>query len=359
MRSDDGAAWQTEQVRLRPVRPIAHVVLLAACLLGGLAGTVVVALDPSPSAAPGPSAAPSPGTGWVLREFPVRAGTHPHDVAPAGDGRVWFTGQGNGTLGRLDPVSGDTDEIPLGAGSRPHGVIVGPDEAAWVTDGGLNAIVRVDPATREVHTFPLPTDRPDVNLNTATFDLAGILWFTGQSGVYGRVDPTTGVVQVFDAPGGRGPYGITTTPRGEVWFASLAGSFICRIDTRTGEATVVQPPTVGQGARRIWSDSNGGLWISEWNAGQLGYHEPSTGDWREWRLAGEHPQPYAVFVDDQDTVWLTDFGANAIVRFDPATGTFTDLPLQDAGANVRQLLGRPGEVWGAESGLDRLVLVRP
>jgi virginiamycin B lyase len=29
-----------------------------------------------------------------------------------------------------------------------------------------------------------------------------------------------------------------------------------------------------------------------------------------------------------------------------------------AGANVRQLLGRPGEVWGAESGTDRLVVVR-
>jgi virginiamycin B lyase len=25
---------------------------------------------------------------------------------------------------------------------------------------------------------------------------------------------------------------------------------------------------------------------------------------------------------------------------------------------VRQLLGRPGEVWGAESGTDRLVVVR-
>lgn len=27
-------------------------------------------------------------------------------------------------------------------------------------------------------------------------------------------------------------------------------------------------------------------------------------------------------------------------------------------ANVRQLLGRPGEVWGAESGVDKLVVIR-
>ena len=44
----------------------------------------------------------------------------------------------------------------------------------------------------------------------ATFDGAGTLWFTGQSGVYGRLDPASGVVEVFDAPGGPGPYGIAT-----------------------------------------------------------------------------------------------------------------------------------------------------
>ena len=73
--------------------------------------------------------------------------------------------------------------------------------------------------------------------------------------------------------------------------------------------------------------------------------------------AGGSPQAYAVYVDDQDIVWLTDFGSNAIVRFDPASETFTTFPLADADAAVRQLLGRPGEVWGAESAVDRLVSV--
>ena len=106
--------------------------------------------------------------------------------------------------------------IPLGAGSAPHGVIVGPDGAAWITDGGLNAIVRVDADTDEVTTFPLPADRAGANLNTAVFDSDGILWFTGQTGIYGRLDPATGEMEVFDAPEGRGPYGITATPAGEV-----------------------------------------------------------------------------------------------------------------------------------------------
>ena len=67
---------------------------------------------------------------------------------------------------------------------------------------------------------------------------------------------------------------------------------------------------------------------------------------------------YAVFVDDQDIVWLTDFGANAIVRFDPRTEKFTSYPHAQSNAAVRQLLGRPGEVWAAMSGQDKLLLIR-
>ena len=290
-----------------------------------------------------------------VTEYAVPGGSHPHDVAPARDGTVWYTAQAAGKLGRLDPATGKLTEVPLGEGSAPHGVIVGPDGGAWVTDGGRNAIVRVDPATLEVKRYPLSTSSGYANLNTATFDHRGRLWFTGQSGIYGRLDPRTGALRVFRAPGGAGPYGIATTPGGQVWYASLAGSHIARVDMASGKATVLRPPTPGQGARRIWSDSRGRLWISEWNAGKVARYDPARRRWREWRLPGS-AQPYAVYVDNRDVVWLTDFASSAIVRFDPTTQRFTRIRLR-AGADVRQLLGRPGELWGAESGADRLVLV--
>ena len=291
-----------------------------------------------------------------LREYRVFRGAGPHDVAPTRDGTVWFTAQAAGELGRLDPRTGRIRRVRLGAGSAPHGVIVGPDRAAWVTDGGLNAIVRVDDRLLRVRRFPLPRDRAAANLNTATFDHRRRLWFTGQAGIYGRLDPRSGRMRVFDAPRGPGPYGISTTPAGEVWYASLAGSHLARIELGSGRARVVEPPTKGQGARRIWPDSHGRLWVSEWNAGKLAAYNPSTKRWREWRLPGDHPQPYAVYVDDADLVWLTDFGANALVRFDPTRRRFETFRFRSAGANVRQLLGRDGRVWGAESGTDRLVV---
>jgi virginiamycin B lyase len=294
----------------------------------------------------------------TVRYFQLPDGAGPHDVAPAPDGSVWYTAQRAGALGRLDPATGKAEQIPLGRGSAPHGVIVGPDGAAWVTDSGLNAIVRVDPKTRAVKTFPLPDSAPYANLNTAAFGRNGLLWFTGQSGYYGSVNPASGEVRLWRSPRGSGPYGIAATPDGDIYFVSLAGSYLARIDLATGEATVIEPPTPRQGARRVWSDSKGRLWISEWNAGQLGMYDPATKQWRQWKPPVEGARVYSVYVDERDQVWLTEWTSNAILRFDPVRENFESFASDRSGAHVRQMLGRPGEAWGAESGTDRLVVIR-
>jgi len=288
--------------------------------------------------------------------YQLPAGTGPHDVAPANDGKVWYTGQRKGLLGRFDPRSGSNEQIPLGANSMPHGVIVGPD-GAWVTDGGLNAIVRVDAASKAVKPFPLPKEFPYTNLNTLAFDRKGVLWFTGQAGFYGRVTPGSGNVEVWKAPRGFGPYGIATTPQGDVWYASLAGDHIARIDVESGTVAIVEPPRKGVGPRRIWSDSKGVLWVSLWNSGEVGRYDPAAKTWRTWQLPNSPRGCYSVYADSNDKVWLTDFVANAILRFDPVTEAFEAFPSDRKGANVRQMLGRPGEAWGGESGTDRLVVV--
>ena len=292
-----------------------------------------------------------------VRYYPVPEGSRPHDVAPAPDGSVWYTSQPKGAVGRLDPATGKVEVIPLGFGSSPHGVIFGPEGGAWITDGGQNAIVRVDPKTRAIKRYPMPAGTEYANLNTATFDNNGVLWFTGQNGYYGKVDPKTGEVRIWDSPRGRGAYGIATTPSGDVYYASLAGSHIARIDVKTGAATVIEPPTKGQGARRVWPDSKNRVWVSEWNSGQVSVYDPANRSWRQWKLPGERPRAYSVYVDKDDQVWLTEWTGNAIVKFDPRSEKFESFPSNRTNATVRQMLGRPGEAWGAESGNDRLVVV--
>jgi virginiamycin B lyase len=283
---------------------------------------------------------------------------YPHDVAPAVDGAVWYSGQRLGVLGRLDLKSGKAEHIPLGQGSAPHGVIVGPDGAPWLTDGGLNAMVRVDPATRAVKVFPLPEEFPGANLNTAVFDKRGILWFTGQTGVYGRVNPATGKVETWNAPKGYGAYGITVTPAGQIWYCSLASDYIAHVDLVTGASTVIEPPKRGVGPRRIWSDSKGILWSSFWTSGGIGRYDPENKKWTVYQMPNNAPGTYSVYVDDKDRVWATDWTANAIQRFDQKTERFETFPSDKPRAQVRQMLGRPGEAWGGESGTDRIVVVR-
>src|SRR5437763_14287366 len=108
--------------------------------------------------------------------FPVTSGAHPHDVAAAPDGTVWYTAQSQGALGILDPNTGKVEQFSLGKGAAPHGVIVGPDGAAWITEGGQTAIARFDPKSKAVNLFRLPKGFENANLNTPTFDKKGTLW---------------------------------------------------------------------------------------------------------------------------------------------------------------------------------------
>src|SRR4029077_840324 len=152
------------------------------------------------------------------------------------------------------------------------------------TEGGQNAIARVDAKTKEVTLFRLPASFPYANLNTMVFDRTGIAWFTGQSGVHGRVDPRSGKVDAWASPRGRGSYGITVTPAGDVWFCSLAGDYIAKLDLASGQASVIDPPKKGVGPRRIWSDSKGVLWSSFWNSGGIGRYDPATGQWTTYPM---------------------------------------------------------------------------
>lgn len=318
---------------------------------GALAG--LLAVTALLGIAAGPARAEHP-----TRVFDVPKGSHPHDVAPGPDGIIWYTAQWQGALGIIDIRSGTVRQVKLGEKSAPHGVIKGPDGAAWITDGGLNAIVRVDPKTDAITSWPLPASSGYTNLNTAAFDRQGRIWFTGQTGIYGRLDPKSGKMDVWPAPKGRGAYGICATADGQIWFVSLAGSYLARIDLDSGAASVIEPAEPGVGTRRVWPDSKGRLWVSEWNSGHLARYTPATGQWQRWKLPGDKPQAYAIYVDDKDIAWVTDWGSNVTLAFDTGAGKIIGTyPGSAAKAEVRQILGRKGEIYLPESGIDKVMLV--
>jgi hypothetical protein len=69
-----------------------------------------------------------------------------------------------------------------------------------------------------------------------------------------------------------------------------------------------------------------------------------------WRVPGDDPRVYAVYVDERDIVWLSDFGGNAVHAFDPKTKKFTTYPNSADRAAVRQI-----NVLHAEQGQNEYI----
>ena len=63
-------------------------------------------------------------------------------------------------------------------------------------------------------------------------------------------------------------------------------------------------------------------------------------------------------MDERDTVWVSDFGGNAVFAFDPRAEKFERFGFPRDSANVRQILGRAGEVWLPESGTEHISVIR-
>jgi virginiamycin B lyase len=131
-----------------------------------------------------------------------------------------------------------------------------------------------------------------------------------------------------------------------------------RIDAATYKVQVLEPPTPNQGARRVWSDSKGMVWVAEWNSGNLSRYDPKSGAWKTWRAPGERPRVYAVYVDETDRPWVSEWDKQLMLRFDPTTEKWDSFASPSGTANVRQIHGRKGEVWTPESASGKLVVYR-
>jgi virginiamycin B lyase len=302
-------------------------------------------------------AGPAPGPLPRVNGFRLPGGSRPAGVVAAADGSVWWTAEGTGRLGRLDPATGRTRLVGLGAGSAPRGLTIGPDNGVWVADAGADAILRVDRRTLRVSALPLPNGRGRSDLQGVAFDGQGLLWFTGSAGVLGRLDPRSGRIEVFDAPGG--PAGIAATAQGGVFYAPATAGNLAAVDMASGEATVVPSPGQAPGAGAVAADERGRVWVSEPGGRRLAVYDPASEGWREWPLpGGARARPGPVWVDADGLVWLGDAGARTLLRFDPVAERFASVALPAGVAGLRALGGREGEVWGAAAGADLLVAAR-
>ncbi|HET7445767.1 MAG TPA: protein kinase [Solirubrobacterales bacterium] len=289
------------------------------------------------------------GSGGPQVSAPVAVGAPPLRIATAPDA-TWVVSEGDGTLHRLDPESGElTDSYELGAGVQ--GVAYGAG-SVWVSDPALGVVKRIDPddgtvlreiefgneTTGPIHPGPIVFGGHRVWIagtngeGISAYDLrddsfhrnmaprkaplrlaigAGSLWVSSAStGSLRRIGlaSSKGAVPIRV---GRGPAGLTVGG-GTVWIANARGDNVTMVDSATETVTGTvevgdQPGGVDAGTSSVWVALTG--------AGAVARISLSSGE-LDGSPVGVGPEPGAVAVGET-AVWVADNGDGTVTRIEP------------------------------------------
>ena len=290
-------------------------------------------------------------------------GSRPHDPLATRDGALWYTGQMNNVLGRLDPTTGQFKEYRLKTPhSGPHGLVEDKDGNIWYT-GNTGALVgKLDPRSGAVTEYKMPD--PEVkDPHTLIFDHAGILWFTAQNANrIGRLDPKTGEIKLLTPPTAKSrPYGMAVSSKGTIFYVAFGANKVGAVDPATLQIREYTLPDPASRPRRIAMTSDDIVWYADFSRGYLGRLDPATGKVSEWLSpSGPKSEPYGISAID-DLIWYSESGTtpNTIVRFEPKTEKFQSWAIPGGGNIVRNTsVSRDGDFVLANSLVNAVTLVK-
>jgi len=268
-------------------------------------------------------------------------GSRPHDPLATKDGALWYTGQMNNVLGRLDPKTGQFREYSMKTPhSGPHGLVEDRDGNIWYTGNNVGLIGKLDPKTGAVTEYKLP-DPKARDAHTLNFDQSGILWFTvQQANMIGRLDPKTGDIKLVTSPTPKSrPYGIVINGKGIPVLVEFGSNKLATIDPATMAIREYTLPDPASRPRRLALQGDDVVWYSDFSRGYLGRYNLATGEHKEWPSpSGPKSEPYGI-VFTKGAVWYNESGAkpNTIVRFDPQTEKFQSWAIAGGGDIVRNM----------------------
>ena len=267
------------------------------------------------------------------------------------DGNVWYTDRSvPNRIGRVDPRTAEVkDWMMPDPKADPHGLTVDTQGHVWWAETVGFSLGRLDPKTGSITRYPMDsTGRSKGRGHTPVVDSKDNIWFTVIVGdMIGKWDRQTGKSTVWKVPTqGAAPYGIALDRDENVWFAEFRRCKIGKFDPRTEQfteyAALTQPCTI----RRLGVDSTGMVWYGGFNNGKLGRIDPKTGKIVEYDMPMPFAEPYDVWPDRQDNIWISDGGQGGVlIRFDPRTEKFTYYPTPQITDQPKLAITRDGAIW--------------
>jgi len=299
---------------------------------------------------------PHPQLAAKVSEWPVPTPRFARDPAPAPDGSIYIAVMSGNKIARFDPKTAAFREWDLPRGHRPHGVLVDKHGIVWTTGNGNGTIGRLDPATGNITEFKTPSGGGGPHTLVITDD-GSTIWFTMQSGnKVASLDTKSGAIREYPTSGG--PYGLALDKAGNVWFCRMGDHKIGRLDPRTGQLTELD---MGRGSapRRMATAPDGTLWVTLYGNGKLAQVDPAAMKVvKEYPLPAGNAGPYAVTVDGTGLVWVNEINTDTVVRLDPKTQQMRVVALPSSNVGIRKMIvDASGRLWYMGSHNGRLGVV--
>lgn len=293
-----------------------------------------------------------------VSEWPVPTPKFARDPAVAPDRSIFVAVMTGNKVARFDPATGGFHEWAMPPDHRPHGVLVDTKGIVWTTGNGNGTIGRLDPVSGRVVEYKTPSGGGGPHTLVVSGD-GSTIWFTLQSGNrIGRLDVADGRITEYPTSGG--PYGIALDGKGRVWFCRMEDDRLGMLDPATGRIEEVALPT-GSRPRRMAAAPDGSLWVTLFGRGKLAQIDTTTKRVaKEVDLpAGADGGPYAVTVDGAGVVFSNEIKANTVVRFDPADKQMTVVRLPTPNTGIRKMVvDAQGRLWYMGSHSGRLGMIR-
>ena len=297
-----------------------------------------------------------PDLAGKVSEWPVPTPRFARDPAVAPDGSIYITVMSGNKVARFDPRTQSFKEWDLPPGHHPHGLLVDRQGMVWTTGNGNGTIGRLDPASGRTTEFKTPSGGGGPHTLIITDDQSTI-WFTMQSGnKVASLATRTGSIKEYPSSGG--PYGLALDHAGNVWFCRMSDNKMGRLDPKSGQMTEVD---MGGGSlpRRVAAAPDGMLWITLYGNGKLAKLDPvAMKVVKTYPLPAGDSGPYAVTVDGGGMVWANEIKTDTVVRFDPKTERMrvVNLPSQNVGIR-KMVVDASGRLWYMGSHNGRLGVV--
>jgi virginiamycin B lyase len=277
------------------------------------------------------------------------------DPAPGPQGAIYISVMFGDRIARFEPRTQTFTEWKLPEGAHPHGLVVAHDGRVFYTGHGNGSIGELDPASGKVvsHFTPSRGGHP----HTPVLDRDGNVWFSAQGGYLGKLDRASGKVSEIAMPGG--PYGVAVDAQGRIWVCRMGADALGVYDPGTGRIDAL-PTGAGSRPRRIAAAPDGRLWVTYYGSGRLAEVDPAAMRVvREYAMpGGERSGPYAVAVDGAGRVWANELETDTVAILDPRSGRFRVIALPSRGTGIRKaIIDAEGRYWYMGSHIGKLGVI--